>query len=66
MTAKSGWKWLWKGTGDETPAQRRTRKDLEAKQAAVAAVRKDPDVKQFIDMFDATINEDATRYMEPG
>ena len=53
-------------TGDETPAQRRTRKDLEAKQAAVAAVRKDPDVKQFIDMFDATIDEEATRYMEPG
>ena len=54
------------GTGDETPAQRRTRKDIEAKQAAVAAVQNDPDVKQFIDMFDATIDEDATRYMESG
>ena len=54
------------GTGDETPAQRETRKDLEAKQAAVAAVQNDPDVKQFIDMFDATIDEDATRYMESG
>lgn len=54
------------GTGDETPAQRKTREDLEAKQAAVAAIQKDPDVKQFMDMFDATIDEEATRYMESG
>ena len=54
------------GTGDETPAQRKTREELEAKQAAVAAIQKDPDVKQFMDMFDATIDEEATRYMESG
>lgn len=54
------------GTRDETPAQRKTREALEAKQAAVAAVRKDPDVKQFVDIFDATIDEEATRHMESG
>ena len=54
------------GSGDETPAQRKTRNEEEAKQAALAAVRKDPDVKQFMETFDATIDENATGYMESG
>ncbi len=54
------------GSGDETPAQRNTRKDHEAKQAALAAVQEDPDVKRFMETFDATIDEDATGYLESG
>ena len=51
------------GSGDETPAQRKTRKDREAKQAALAAVQKDPEVRQFMETFDATIDEEATGYL---
>ena len=51
------------GTGDETPAQRKARKDLEAKQAALAAVEKDPDVKLFRDTFDATIDKESIKYL---
>ena len=49
------------GSGDETPAQRKDRKDLEAKRAALAAVEEDPDIKLFRDTFDATIDEESTR-----
>ena len=51
------------GSRDETPAQRKTRKDLEAKRAALAAVEEDPDIKLFMDTFDATIDEESTRYL---
>ena len=51
------------GSGDETPAQRKVRKDLEAKRAALAAVEEDPDIKLFMDTFDATIDEESTRYL---
>ena len=51
------------GSGDETPAQRKTRKDREAKQSAIAAVQKDPEVRQFMETFDATIDEEATGYL---
>ena len=49
------------GSGDETPAQRKDRKDLETKRAALAAVEEDPDIKLFRDTFDATIDEESTR-----
>ena len=48
---------------DETPAQRKTRKNLEVKQAALEAVEKDPGVQLVMDTFDATIVEEATGYM---
>ena len=51
------------GSGDETPAQRKARKDLEAKRAALAAVEKDPDVELFRDTFDATIDKESTGYL---
>ena len=51
------------GAQDETPAQRKARKDLEAKRAALEAVEKDPDVKLFRDTFDATIDKESTRYL---
>ena len=54
---------LIEGSRDETPAQRKTRKDLEAKKTALAAVENDPDVKLFMDTFDATIDEESTRYL---
>ncbi len=51
------------GSGDETPAQRKARKDLEKKRAALEAVEKDPDVKLVRDTFDATIDKESTRYL---
>ena len=51
------------GSGDETPAQRKARKDLEAKRAALAAVEKDPDVDLFRDTFDATIDKESIKYL---
>ena len=51
---------------DETPAQKKSRADLEAKQAALAAVENDPDVKLFVEAFDATIDKDSTRYLGSG
>ena len=56
---------LTEGSGDETPAQRKARKELEAKQAALEAVENDPDVKLFRDTFDATIDKESIRYLEP-
>ena len=47
---------------DETPAQRKARKDLEAKRAALADVEKDPDVDLFRDTFDATIDKESIKY----
>ncbi len=46
---------------DETPAQRKTREDIEARQAAVESIEKDPDVKSIVDTFDATIDKESTR-----
>ena len=46
----------------ETPAQRKAREELEAQQTALAAVENDPDVRQFMDTFDATIDKVSTRY----
>ena len=47
---------------DETPAQRKDRKDIEMKQAALEAVENDPDVKLFVETFDATIDKESIRY----
>ncbi len=46
---------------DETPSQRKAREGHEAKQAAIAAIEKDPHVKSMVDTFDATIDKDLTR-----
>ena len=48
---------------DETPAQRKTRNDHETRQAALEAVENDPDVKLFMDTFDATIDKDSIKHM---
>ena len=56
---------LTEGSRDETPAQRKARKDLEAKQTALEAVENDPDVKLFMDTFDATIDKESIRYLGP-
>ncbi|MDE0157565.1 MAG: DNA polymerase III subunit gamma/tau [Gammaproteobacteria bacterium] len=48
---------------DETPAQRKARNDLEAKQAALEAVENDPDVKLFMKTFDATIDKESIKYL---
>ena len=47
---------------DETPAQRKDRKDIEMKQAALEAVENDPDVKLLVETFDATIDKESIRY----
>ena len=46
----------------ETPAQRKTRNDHETRQAALEAVENDPDVKLFVETFDATIDKESIRY----
>ena len=51
-------------SGQETPAQRSARNQLEKKQAALEAVENNPDVKLFVDMFDATIDRESIRYPE--
>ena len=51
-------------SGQETPAQRTERNQLEKKQAALEAVENNPDVKLFVDMFDATIDKESIRYPE--
>ena len=51
-------------SGHETPAQRTERNQLEKKQAALDAVENNPDVKLFVDMFDATIDRESIRYSE--
>ena len=51
-----------KRPADETPAQRKTRNDHETRQAALEAVENDPDVKLFMDTFDATIDKDSIKY----
>ncbi len=53
-------------SANETPAQRKGRKDIEAKQAALEAVENDPDIKLFMDTFDATIDKESIKYQEPG
>ena len=45
------------------PRKGKSVKDLEAKRAALAAVEEDPDIKLFMDTFDATIDEESTRYL---
>ena len=47
---------------NETPAQRKTRNDHETRQAALEAVENDPDVKLFVETFDATIDKESIRY----
>ena len=47
---------------EETPAQRKDRKDIEVKQAALEAVENDPDVKLLVETFDATIDKESIRY----
>ena len=54
---------LTDGSGDETPAQRKARKELEAKRIALEAVENDPDVKLLRDTFDATIDKESIRYL---
>ncbi len=48
----------------ETPAQRKVRNELEAQQAALEAVENDPDIKLFMDTFDATIDKESIRRLE--
>ena len=50
---------------DETPAQRKARNDLEARQSALQSVENDPEVKLFVDTFDATIDKSSIRHLEP-
>lgn len=47
----------------ETPAQRKTRNDHETRQAALEAVENDPDVKLFVETFDATIDRDSIKHL---
>ena len=48
---------------DETPAQRKDRKDTEVKQAALEAVESDPDVKLLVETFDAAIDKESIKYL---
>ena len=48
-------------SADETPSQRRIRNDHESRQADLEAVENDPDVKLFMDTFDATIDKESIR-----
>ena len=48
-------------SADETPSQRKIRNDHESRQADLEAVENDPDVKLFMDTFDATIDKESIR-----
>ena len=49
---------------EETPAQTKARNELEARQSDLQAVENDPDVKRFVDTFDATIDRDSIRRLD--